>query len=894
MRHLKLLVITVLVILIFAAGIFSTANPSKAASTSGVVSIVFDDGVISQFNNAFPLMQQHGFSGTYYIISDKVGTANYMTISDLQALQNAGSEIASHSVDHQAFTYLTDTQINNQCNISQRFLRENGLVAVNFAYPSGYANSHTDSIVLNYYRSARHSYGDGYLMPIPPTGISMSIPMGFAGETGDSSVLVRDQEIVNQAHATNSWVIIFFHEIITTPVTSPYAIEQNNFAVFLNYVANSGVQVLTVDQALNLWSPSYRATVLPSAVNMNLGQSQTFAASAFNITGPYTYHWYLNSSVVGANTSSYTFNAQSTGSFSLYANVTDSADTPQTAKSNIALIAVNPTLVAPAVAAASGVIDQGQSSKMTSVAVTTGTRPYNYQWLQGAPGSSSYSSISGATSSNYSFVTSSSTATGAWRFKLQVTDATLDVVTSNTVSVTVNAVPAVVLSPSSWIMDVGQSKTFTAFASGGSGSYTSYQWYVGGVVQSGATASTFSYSPGASGSYSITVTVTDSLATTSAQSSAVFVVVSAVPAVSVAPVGPVTLDVGQVQVFAAVAGGGSGSLSYRWYLDGSAVGSNSSSYSYTASGSSHLVTCRVTDSASVPVTSGASNAVSVTVNPKLVAPTLTSTPSVINQGQNSILTSSAISTGTFPYSYQWLQRAPNGSFSPISGATSDSYSFVTSIETVAGNWSFILQVKDSVGAATNSSAVSVTVNVPSLDHFVFSSVGTQTAGTSFSVTITAKDVLNNTLTAYVGTNTLNVSTGTISPISTGVFSSGVWTGSVTVTGAGSGVTIQVSDGSYSGISNSFTVIIAPTPTPTPISMLSSTLTPRPTSTPATPAPTPTATTTPSPTQTPITTPKETQSSLNLIIYGIPPAFAVLSIIGTIFVLKKIRKNNIPI
>ena len=132
--------------------------------------------------------------------------------------------------------------------------------------------------------------------------------------------------------------------------------------------------------------------------------------------------------------------------------------------------------------------------------------------------------------------------------------------------------------------------------------------------------------PGSSGSYSITATVTDSLGATSAQSTAATVTVSASPTVSIAPVGPLTMDVGQVQVFTATVSGGSGVIHYQWYLDGSAVGTDSASYSYTAAGTSHSVTCKVTDSASTPVTSPASNAVSVTVNSALVAPTVTPTP----------------------------------------------------------------------------------------------------------------------------------------------------------------------------------------------------------------------------------------------------------------------------
>ena len=67
-------------------------------------------------------------------------------------------------------------------------------------------------------------------------------------------------------------------------------------------------------------------------------------------------------------------------------------------------------------------------------------------------------------------------------------------------------------------------------------------------------------------------------------------------------------------MFTATPSGGSGTITYQWFLDGVAVGSNSASYSYTAAGTSHTVTCQVTDSASTPVTSPVSNVVSITVN----------------------------------------------------------------------------------------------------------------------------------------------------------------------------------------------------------------------------------------------------------------------------------------
>ena len=233
--------------------------------------------------------------------------------------------------------------------------------------------------------------------------------------------------------------------------------------------------------------------------------------------------------VSGATSSTYSF-SESAGLYYVTCEVTDSAFTPVTSPaSNQVAVSVNSALTAPTVTPTPTTIDQGQTSTLSSTAVSTGTGPYTYQWLEVPPNvplPTHYLAITGATSPGYSFPTSGTSATGTWSFELQVTDNVGAKVTSTATSVTVNADPSVTVSPVIAAFDVGQSQVFTASASGGSGSYTAYQWYVNGAPQPGQTASTFSYSPGSPGSYLVAATVSDSSGTISIQSNATDVTAS--------------------------------------------------------------------------------------------------------------------------------------------------------------------------------------------------------------------------------------------------------------------------------------------------------------------------------------------------------------------------------
>jgi len=109
------------------------------------------------------------------------------------------------------------------------------------------------------------------------------------------------------------------------------------------------------------------------------------------------------------------------------------------------------------------------------------------------------------------------------------------------------------------------------------------------------------------------------------------------------------------------------------------------------------------------------------------------------------------------------------------------------------------------GGSETGSSNSFDVISSAVDHFVISTVANQVAGQPFSITIRAEDSNNNLVTNFTGVASLSDLTNTISPTTTGSFSAGQWSGSVTITKSRTGNTITVTSSGKAGTSNSFNV-----------------------------------------------------------------------------------------
>lgn len=109
------------------------------------VVLTFDDGYLDVYKNAYPIMQQYGYVGTFFIIGNTVDTTQNLSTKKLTNLINSGWEIGSHSMSH------IDLNQGNNWEyeiIGSKSLLEGklGVPILTFAYPYGLA----DAAVIRY------------------------------------------------------------------------------------------------------------------------------------------------------------------------------------------------------------------------------------------------------------------------------------------------------------------------------------------------------------------------------------------------------------------------------------------------------------------------------------------------------------------------------------------------------------------------------------------------------------------------------------------------------------------------------------------------------------------------------------------------------------------------
>jgi peptidoglycan/xylan/chitin deacetylase (PgdA/CDA1 family) len=172
-------------------GIAELVDAMRAGRQRGLVGLTFDDGYTNVLETALPVLRQHGFGATAYIISDRLGGTNewdegpvwqLMTGGQVRELAAAGIEIGSHAATHMRLAGASPAQLTAE--ISESRISLGALLGTEirgFAFPYGSMDAASRQAV----RDAGYEYACAVEASTAEIGL-MALPRLYVGEQDDA------------------------------------------------------------------------------------------------------------------------------------------------------------------------------------------------------------------------------------------------------------------------------------------------------------------------------------------------------------------------------------------------------------------------------------------------------------------------------------------------------------------------------------------------------------------------------------------------------------------------------------------------------------------------------------------------------------------------------------
>jgi peptidoglycan/xylan/chitin deacetylase (PgdA/CDA1 family) len=114
---------------------------STEADQQSVI-LTFDDGQISDFEIALPLLVRYGFRAVFFICVEFIGKDGYMNWAEINALAAAGMSIQCHGLLHRDYSLLPQDEAMHELLAAKRCLQRNlGREIAYLALPGGFASA---------------------------------------------------------------------------------------------------------------------------------------------------------------------------------------------------------------------------------------------------------------------------------------------------------------------------------------------------------------------------------------------------------------------------------------------------------------------------------------------------------------------------------------------------------------------------------------------------------------------------------------------------------------------------------------------------------------------------------------------------------------------------------
>jgi peptidoglycan/xylan/chitin deacetylase (PgdA/CDA1 family) len=221
-----------------------------------LVSVVFDDGWVSAYAHAVPIMDSMGLRGTHFVHAgfvDKPGfQSNHMTSELLEILHSKGHEIGSHAMDTNWRDQISDPELMEaQLADSKSKLESYGFDVVGFAPPNGAFDSQVIAKTRQYYEYMRTiNYGINYID-------AGSERMLKCHTVTDKTSPATFRDWIRWARSTDGWLVLLYHRFADEiPAGVDTYVRPDDFRAQMEMLVRAGALVLPMREALEVWRSS--------------------------------------------------------------------------------------------------------------------------------------------------------------------------------------------------------------------------------------------------------------------------------------------------------------------------------------------------------------------------------------------------------------------------------------------------------------------------------------------------------------------------------------------------------------------------------------------------------------------------------------------------------------
>jgi peptidoglycan/xylan/chitin deacetylase (PgdA/CDA1 family) len=217
-----------------------------------LISVTFDDGYETTYNEALPILQKHGIRSTQYILSGVEKNPLYLSWDQVTAMQKAGHEIGCHTVTHPDLRTLSDDDVMSQLEGCKESLGARFGTITDFASPYGSADNRTRADIKKVFASQRNTDGDssnGVTFVDVNTAAHFD-PMNIIGMTVKRDTTPQEiQQLIDYAVANNGWLVLTYHQADDGP--SKYGLDPQKLDQQMAILQKAPARIVTVHQAIS-------------------------------------------------------------------------------------------------------------------------------------------------------------------------------------------------------------------------------------------------------------------------------------------------------------------------------------------------------------------------------------------------------------------------------------------------------------------------------------------------------------------------------------------------------------------------------------------------------------------------------------------------------------------